>query len=162
MSKYLAATLGIAAMLMASTAGAHDISVPSDGKVAAEQLQIAPFNLPTNHFVPTPTGPFVSLRIKVAEVLPAIPPEVLKLEMLMSQVKSFNSRTAQWGLNPMEGAMKGESSTVGGPASDRDAIDFAALNREGLSRISSVILEWKLGKFLGQLDYRLLSPLNVF
>jgi hypothetical protein len=113
MSKYLPATLGIAVMLIASTAWAQDVSVPSDGKVAAEQLQIAPFNLPTNHFVPTPIGPFVALRIKVAEVLPAIPPEVLNLEMLMSQMKSFNSRTVQWGLNPVEGAMKGESSTVG-------------------------------------------------
>jgi hypothetical protein len=55
--------------------------------------------------------------------------------MLTAQVESFNSRTVQWGLNPMEGAMRGEISTVGGPANEGDAIDFAVLNREGLSRI---------------------------
>jgi hypothetical protein len=134
MSKYLPATLGIAAMLIASTALANEVLAPVGGKVA-EQLQFPPFNLPTNHFVPMPTGPFVSLNTRVAEVLPPIASAALKLEMLMAQVDSFDSRTAQWGLNPMEGAMKGEISTVGGPASEGDAIDFAVLNREGLSRM---------------------------
>jgi hypothetical protein len=118
MSKYLPATLGIAVMLMASTALANDVSVSSGGKVA-EQLKSPPFGLPATHFLRMPTGPFVSLRIKVAEVLPAIPPEALKLEMLMSQVKSFSSHTAQWGVNPMEGAMWREISTVGGPGTKK-------------------------------------------
>jgi hypothetical protein len=134
MSNYLPATLGIAAMLMASPALANDVSVPSGGKVA-EELQIPSLALPTNHFAQMPTGPFVSFKINVAEVLPPIPSEALKLEMLIPEVDSFNSRTAQWGPNPLEAAMKGEISTVGGPASEGDAIDFAALNREGLSRL---------------------------
>jgi hypothetical protein len=46
-----------------------------------------------------------------------------------------DSRTAQWGPNPMESAMKEEISVVGGSAREGDAIDFVALNREGLSRL---------------------------
>ena len=73
-------------------------------------------------------------RGKVAEGLqiPSLSEE-LKLEMLIRDLDNFNRRTAQWGRNPMEAVMKGEISTVGGPAGD--AIDFAALNREGLSRL---------------------------
>src|SRR6476646_4402393 len=130
MSSYLPTTLGIAVMLMASTALANDVSVPPGGNAAKEQPPLA---LPTDHFAPMPTGPFVSLKINVAESLPPIPFEALKLEMLIAHVDSFNFRTAQWGLNPME-AMKGEISTVGGPASEENAIDFTLLNREGLSR----------------------------
>jgi hypothetical protein len=140
MSNYLPATLGIAAMLMASSALANDVSVPSGGKVA-EELQIPSLALPTNHFAQMPTGPFVSFKIYVAEILPPIPSEalkLLKLEMLIPEVDSFNSRTAQWGPNPMEAAMKVDISTVGGPASEGDAIDFVALNREGLSRLPLV------------------------
>src|SRR5438477_5780744 len=58
------------------------------------------------------------------------------LEILIRDVDSFNSRIAQWGPNPMDAAMRGEISTVGGPSREGDAIDFAALNREGLSRLS--------------------------
>ena len=136
MSNYLPATLGIAAMLMASPALANDVSVPSGGKVA-EELQIPSLALPTNHLGQMPTGPL----IYVAEILPPIPSEalkLLKLEMLIPEVDSFNSRTAQWGPNPMEAAMKVDISTVGGPASEGDAIDFVALNREGLSRLPLV------------------------
>jgi hypothetical protein len=73
---------------------------------------------------------------KVAEGLqtPSLSEE-LKLEMLIRDLDNFNRRTAQWGRNPMEAAMKGEVSTVGGPAREGDAIDFAALSREGLSRL---------------------------
>jgi hypothetical protein len=84
-----------------------------------------------------PTGPL----IYVAEILPPIPSEalkLLKLEMLIPEMDSFNSRTAQWGPNPMEAAMKVDISTVGGPAGEGDAIDFVALNREGLSRLPLV------------------------
>ena len=75
-------------------------------------------------------------RGKVAEGLhiPSLSEE-LKLEMLIRDLDNFNRRTAQWGRNPMEAAIKGEISTVGGPAREGDAIDFAALNREGLSRL---------------------------
>jgi hypothetical protein len=38
-------------------------------------------------------------------------------------------------VNPMEGAMKGEISTVGGPGIEAEDIDFAILNRVGLSRL---------------------------
>jgi hypothetical protein len=56
MSKFLTATLGIAVMLMASTALADNVSVPSDGNA-----------LPTNRLAP---GPVVPLNTHVAEVLP--------------------------------------------------------------------------------------------
>ena len=127
MSNYLPATLGIVAMLMASPALSNDI----------ERLEIASLTLPTNPFAKMPTGPFMSLQINGAEVLPPNPSEAL-LEILIRDVDSFNSRTAQWGPNPMDAAMKGEISTVGGPAREGDAIDFAALNREGLSRLPLV------------------------
>jgi hypothetical protein len=68
MFKYVPATLGIAAMLMASTALANDVSAQSGGKVA-QQLQFPLFDLPTTHFVPMPIGPFVSLKTNVAEAL---------------------------------------------------------------------------------------------
>ena len=76
---------------------------------------------------------------KVAEGLqiPSLSEE-LKLEMLIRDLDNFNRRTAQWGRNPMEAAMKGEISTVGGPAREGDAIDFSALNREGISRLPLV------------------------
>jgi len=134
MSNYLPATLGIVVMLMASPALANDVSVPSGGKVA-EGLQIPSLALPKHYFAKMPTGPIMSLQINGVEVLPSIPSEALKLEMLIRDVASFNSRIAQWGPNPMEAAMKREISTVGGPAMEGDAIDFAALNREGLSRL---------------------------
>ena len=76
---------------------------------------------------------------KVAEQL-QIPglPDGLKLGMLMAQLEGFNFRTAQWGLNPIEGAMRREISTVGGPGIEAEVIDFAILNRVGLSRLPVV------------------------
>jgi hypothetical protein len=134
MTKYLPATLGLAAMLMASTALANDVSVPP-GSNAANELPNPPLALPSDQFAPVPIGPFISLKATVAEVLPPIPVEVLRLKTLIAQVDSFNARTAKWGLNPMEEAMDGEISTVGGPASEENTIDFSVLNREGLSRL---------------------------
>ena len=132
MSNYLPATLGIVVMLMASQAQSNDVSVPSGGKVA-ELLQFPSLIRPTDGFAKVPTGPFMPLH--GAEALPPTPSEPLDLEMLIRDVDSFNARTAQWGPNPMEAAMKDEISTVGGPAREGDAIDFSALNREGLSRL---------------------------
>jgi hypothetical protein len=92
--------------------------------------------LPTDDFAKMLTGPFMPLH--GAEALPPIHSEPLDLEMLIRDVDSFNDRTAQWGPNPMEAAMKDEISTVGGPAREGNAIDFSALNREGISRLPLV------------------------
>ena len=78
--------------------------------------------------VSVPSGGKVAEGLQISSLS-----EELKLEMLIRDLADFNRRTAQWGRNPMEAVMKGEISTVGGPAGD--AIDFAALNREGLSRL---------------------------
>jgi hypothetical protein len=53
----------------------------------------------------------------------------------MAQIDSFNARTVMWGPNPMQEPMEGEISTVGGPASEANTIDFSTLNHDGLSRL---------------------------
>src|SRR5438067_8015770 len=72
MSNYLPATLGIVVILMASPALSNDV----------EGLQIPSLTLPANYIAKMPTGPFMSLHINGAEVLPPIPSEAL-LEMLI-------------------------------------------------------------------------------
>ena len=132
MSNYLPATLGIVAMLMACPAVANDVSVASGDKVA-EGLQIPSLTLPTDFFPKMPTGPFMSFQLNEVGVLPPSLSEAWKWELLIRE--GDNSRAVEWGQNPMEAALKGEISTVGGPAREGDAIDFTALNREGLSRL---------------------------
>jgi len=105
MSNYLPATLGIAVMLMASPTLSKRRFGAKWGQVA-EGLETPSLNLPTNYFAKMSAGPFMSLQINGADVLPPIPSEELTLEMLIRDVDSFNSRTAQWGPNPMEAAMK--------------------------------------------------------
>jgi hypothetical protein len=142
MSKFLTATLGIAVMLMASTALANNVSVPSDGNA-----------LPTNRLAP---GPVVPLNTHVAEVLP--PMGSARADCLVALPGSISNAFAKgeldaesqrildaehrWGRNPLEQASEGEfQGQIGvsehkiGDKSYRD-ISFSVLNRDALSKIS--------------------------
>jgi hypothetical protein len=78
-----------------------------------------------NDLVPSEGKRAEGLQLPSSTLPTNLPPtisEVLKLEMLRER-GSFDPRTVQWGPNPMDTAVNGST------------IDFAALNREGLSRL---------------------------
>jgi hypothetical protein len=141
MTKYLLATLGLAAILMASTALANDVSVPNDRNA-----------LPTNRLAP---GPVVPLNTHVAEALP--PMGSARADCLVALPSSISNAFAKgeldadsqrildaehlWGRNPLEQALKGEfQGQIGvseykiGDQSYED-IPFSLLNRDALSKI---------------------------